>query len=233
MNTEEMLRKVLVIGVAGMMLGGCGASEAQRARVEQALEVSRGAIVASREGRLEHAARGFAVVWREACGPEGPASEGHGTYVMAQHEELREAFRSEEGRPHAMKLLKELAVQASGPDATTRASAGLARLAAIMGEPGIVAKAVEARERAGLGMSTVRPVIGILIASGRQDLAAKVEPSAARRAAESVGDGIATAGLVVATAPVTVPMAIIATSGPTDFEHRNTRWVDPVRREDW
>jgi hypothetical protein len=76
-------------------------------------------------------------------------------------------------------------------------------------------------------------VIGILIASGRQDLAAKVEPSATRRAAESVGDGIATAGLVVATAPVTVPMAIIATSGPTDFEHRNTRWVDPVRREDW
>jgi hypothetical protein len=152
---------------------------------------------------------------------------------MAQHEELREAFRSPEGRPHAMKLLEELAAQASGPDATTRASAGLARLAAIMGEPGIVAKAVEARERAGLGMSTVRPVIGILIASGRQDLAAKVEPSAARRAAESVGDGIATAGLVVATAPVTVPMAIIATSGPTDFEHRNTRWVDPVRREDW
>jgi hypothetical protein len=38
--------------------------------------------------------------------------------------------------------------------------------------------------------------------------------------------------LVVVTAPVSIPMALIATSGPMDFEVYNPAWKDPVRPGD-
>jgi hypothetical protein len=232
MKATISLTMLFTVGAACSILPACGTSEVRRARADRAVEVGRVAILASREGRHDEAAHGFATLWREACGTEGPASESNGTYVLAQHRELREVFRSEEGRPIARALLDELAARASGPEAETNASAGFARLAAILGEPGVVADAIEARERAGLGMSTVRPVIGILLDSGREDLASKVEPSAARRAAEGMAQGLATAGLVVVTAPVSIPLALIATSGPTDFEVCNPAWKDPVRPGD-
>lgn len=197
------------------------------------MQIARSAIQDSKASNHARAARGFAELWADACSPQGPAGESSGTYVLAQHPELRASFRSDEGRPLAMELLTSLAARAATPDADRRLAAGVARLAAILNEPGIVAEVVEARERAGLGMSPVRPLIGILIAGGRTDLATKIEPSAARRVAEGVGEGVATAGLVIVTAPVSIPLAIIATSGPTDFPCHNHAWTDPVRREDW
>jgi hypothetical protein len=224
-------------GLAALSLaflaGGCSASQAERDRAERTIQIARQAIQDSNASNHASAARGFAELWAQACSSEGPSSESSGTYVLAQHPELRRSFRSDEGRPIARELLSRLAAKTATSDADRRLSAGVARLAAILNEPGIVAEVVEARSRAGLGMSPVRPFLGLLVSSGRTDLAAKVEPSAARRAAEDAGEAVATAGLVVITAPVSVPLAIISASGPTDFPVNNPDWTDPVRREDW
>ncbi|QOI99218.1 MAG: hypothetical protein HRU70_01415 [Phycisphaeraceae bacterium] len=222
----------MAVVVGATVVGGCAASGAERARSERSVETGRRAVAASREGRHAEAAAGFAAKWRDACEPDGGPRYSGGTYVLAQYSELRASFRSAEGRPIAMTLLEELRARAEGPEAHPVSSAGFARLAWILDEPGVVASAVEARDRAGLGMTPIRPVIGVLLASGRSDLAERVRPSAAGRAIEGVGEGVATAGLIAVTAPISVPMALIATSGPVDVEPCRAVWVDPVRAED-
>lgn len=221
----------LCLAVLSLLAIGC-AGPSDKARRAHLVERGRDGVTASREGDQARAAAAFAEMWRDATEPDGGPAHSGGTFVLAQHRELRDAFRSEAGRPIAAELFEELRARVDRPEPHRAEVAGAVRLAAILGEQSAIADLVEQRRARGWARKPLRPARHMLASSGRPDLAKWLKPTAADSAVEGIGEGIRTAGLIAATAPVSLPMMLIATSGPLDFPVEDCAWTDPILPED-